>query len=90
VTNPPNIDAVIAELSEAQRRFVVRSTETPMHPFDIDATGRTAIALVRKGIALRSECRLRIMQSLTFTGYALTPLGLAVRSALIGEVGRDG
>jgi hypothetical protein len=78
MTNPQNIDAIIAELSEAQRVSLISARASyPENIYRVLGHGVTRKALRARGLGHGDFCY-------------LTPLGLAVRSALIGEVGRDG
>jgi hypothetical protein len=77
MTNPPNIDAIIADLSEAQKRNI-RTTPLPQplagHWFWPGSLSQ-AIELARLGM-LNKE--------------GFTPLGMSVRSALIDKEGGRG
>jgi hypothetical protein len=87
MTNPPNIDAIIAELSEAQKR-AIRLLSAKFAPTP-QGVSRQAVAVLgcRNADLCEREWQDGCAQC---TYYRLTPLGSAVRSALIGEVGRDG
>jgi hypothetical protein len=86
MTNPPNIDAIIAELSEAQRR---RLTNAPANAREMSGFGVIYDASGNYRDPPLVE-RAGLNHPIFGAHYRFTPLGLAVRSALIGEVGRDG
>jgi hypothetical protein len=84
----PNIDAIIAELSEAQSDWVIHLGSDKFR-----YSGVYAFAIpvsVRQTLRQRGLTRCEAQPGAYGPFERLTPLGLAVRSALIGEVGRDG
>lgn len=75
------IELLAARLTEAQKHFLIMSSDRPIHPYDIDVSGLTAKAMVRRGLAYRTLCRTATTDE-AFNGYGLTPLGLRYRAAL--------
>jgi hypothetical protein len=84
MTNPPNIDAIIAELSEEGRDFIRAGAWRGSSFYAPEVHALNAAELLHIDVMKSDTGTIRRWKA------HLTPLGLAVRSALIGEVGRDG
>lgn len=74
----------IAEgLSAYRRRAILSAHEVPLHVSDLNGSSALFIALMKCGLVDRKRCRPK--WGVSFWGYFLTPLGLAVRAELLKE-----
>lgn len=100
MTNPPNIDAIIAELSEAQRRLIPHMSDGELvYPItytaaDADVPVKDARKAVRdlraKGLADYGTLTREDDGAMVGSGYWLNGTGMSVRSALIDKEGGRG
>lgn len=76
-----DIDKIIAGMSARRREILCRLPITPLHPDDIGASQATLKRMAYDGLAEAVKCWPRY-GSRSFTGYCLSPFGLAVRNRL--------